>query len=188
MLLKQNKANLRKRKLTPAHLPESAGFTGRELRWLKAPCPCSSSAPTSGSWGTGCQGNQALLACVQRNLASHKSFCDFLPHFHAVAWLLSLPFCGIEHKMSCKEESACHFAWGWVFSLSKALSLLKKLPSDKYLCLRRLRNFCLSEMMSSVYPQPLHSNSNRNQIPSCYPAFSRALTWQCHPLQGGEVI
>lgn len=49
-------------------------------------------------------------------------------------------------------------------------------PSDTCLCLRRLRNFCLSEVVSSAYPQPLHSESNCNQIPSYYPAFSTALT------------
>lgn len=89
--------------------------------------------------------------------------------------------------MNCKGTGACHFVWLF-FPFPKPWLLLYKCPSDTHLCWRRSRNFCLSEMMSSVYPKPLYSKNNCNQIPSCYPAFSTALTCQCHPLWGGEVI
>lgn len=119
----------------------------------------------------------------EQSPASHQPFHNFLPQFHAVVWLLSMPFSRREPKMNCKGASAYRFVcWLFFFLLAKPWWLFYKRPSDTYLCLRRLRNFCLSEMMSSVYPQPLYSESNCNQTPSCYPAFSTALTWQCHPL------
>lgn len=137
----------------------------------KAPFLCFSSMPATSHWHRTPPHDLSL-----GSPASHQSFHDFLPQFWAVIWLQTEPFDSREPKMNCKE--ACV---GLGFS-PKPWLLFFKCPSDTCLCLRRFRNLRLSKTMSTVYPQPLHSKSNHNQIPLCYPAFSTALTWQCHPL------
>lgn len=154
---------------------------GREGGRLKAPCLRSSFAPVTSSWGTGGWVNGALLASAQSWVLPLTSlFTTFCPSFMQLFGFC--PCLSVEEspRWTAKERALTILFGG--FFLAKPWLLFYKCPSDTYLCLRRLRNFCLSEMMSSVYPQPLYSESNCNQIPSCYPAFSTALTWQCHPL------
>lgn len=146
----------------------------------KAPYPWSSFTPGTSGWGTGhgeC-GSAATgpgeywFSPVFSQLSAPDS-CSCFDSDHAFQWKRALG--------ERQRSKSLLFCLG-LFSLPKPWWLFYKCPCDTSVCLRRLRNFCLSEMMSSVYPQPLYSESNCNQIPSCYPAFSTALTWQCHPL------
>lgn len=79
---KEKSQTLRKRKLTPAPLPETTGFIGREGGRPKAPCLRSSFAPVTSSWGTGGWVNRALLASAQSGVLPPTSlFTTFCPSF-----------------------------------------------------------------------------------------------------------